>query len=931
MPLFWIKTQNILLHEVHERSHQNIKRRCDISRKNTWKTRRLCYSCSLILSLCWINCFGCTTVNAAAATFTRHNTNFIQPAKRNTPWGLNTSSSSAVMELRGGGWRFRNRIDTANATTTSIINVTVEETAIIESNQSVSPIVSKASDSWTSSVSSLFHFHNQLKAQASVDEAASASASPVRIHAAQASNRGGAMVAISKPKTTSMWRRAIPTWLAPVESSLVSSYTAQWVAMDEAAATASLEEEDDEEEEDASGDADDDESSTDVFKIQEPIKQTLDKLSRDGTRRNRAAKEPHKKVEARIAQQRSPNKHVPQTKTTKINKELLEKEKAEEDDDELEDDDDEDDDKEEDEADMDDIAVDETVAQSLVPFVSGNVSASLNASSFTPSSSVDSTDDATFVSSGYWDGIDRAFTFGFAETHPALRISRKLRRIRKMSAQITGMHGFLSGKPTAYKNSSVIGDDDPHMGAIRRRIAAISRARENLARFAGVEVHEDIKGKRAAKEKSFEFVIQQSAEEESLERLRRKRVREIDDLIAKSQRLLQDLACEKDVLQRRPNPLWNYTAEEHDIKHSLTMNETEESVDAVEFTLATSRDFSFPPPDLVDEYLDMLFASGRIVKLNHTDLWHNSDSYFDDDEDDDELSSPINNDFARQRTPAPSGGSGSWLLRNGLGEKIGEAAETAGYKAVCQSVMSVLARGLAALHGVNIMKYSDIALSMESVPDLPPLAAGIIPSSGKSANYAQGAIERAMKRGARKRRSSRRNNDFIQRDAVVETLLSHCQISAPLLTLFPIAWQRALLGNIITLVAAVITDFFEGVELQILGHRLSFSFKPISESDMLRNLGSAGRDSWNRRSSASQEQFEAAVQATATELSENLKFLDRWHERALGSGLLRQQIANLIARVVLTLADDVLGSARMDLWTAQAGGPRLIAGLEYRQ
>jgi hypothetical protein len=32
---------------------------------------------------------------------------------------------------------------------------------------------------------------------------------------------------------------------------------------------------------------------------------------------------------------------------------------------------------------------------------------------------------------------------------------------------------------------------------------------------------------------------------------------------------------------------------------------------------------------------------------------------------------------------------------------------------------------------------------------------------------------------------------FIQRDAVVETLFSHCQISAPLLKLFPLAWQRA--------------------------------------------------------------------------------------------------------------------------------------------
>jgi hypothetical protein len=46
--------------------------------------------------------------------------------------------------------------------------------------------------------------------------------------------------------------------------------------------------------------------------------------------------------------------------------------------------------------------------------------------------------------------------------------------------------------------------------------------------------------------------------------------------------------------------------------------------------------------------------------------------------------------------------------------------------------------------------------------------------------------------------------------------------------------------------------------------------------------------------------------------------------------MLRAQIANLIARIVLTLADEVLSSARIDLWSAQAGGPRMLAGLEYR-
>jgi hypothetical protein len=326
--------------------------------------------------------------------------------------------------------------------------------------------------------------------------------------------------------------------------------------------------------------------------------------------------------------------------------------------------------------------------------------------------------------------------------------------------------------------------------------------------------------------------------------------------------------------------------------------------------------------------LDLIFANGRIIKMNHTDLWRNGEAYADDD-DDDELSSPREDARRRTSSSSSSGSSGTWLLRNGLGEKIGEAVETAGYKAICQSMMSVLARILSTLHGQNIMRHADISLSMDSAPDLPPLAAGSIPSSGKNSNYAQNAIERAMKKGVRRRKSAQRDGDFIQRDAVVETLLSHCQISAPLLTLFPIAWQRALLGNIITLVAAVIADFCEGLEFQILGHRLSIAFNPITESDMLRQIGMMGAG-FNRKR-VNQERFEEAVQATADDLADTLKFLDRWHERALGSGLLRQQIANLIARVVLTLADDVLSGARIDLWAAQGGGPRLVAGLEYRQ
>jgi hypothetical protein len=141
-----------------------------------------------------------------------------------------------------------------------------------------------------------------------------------------------------------------------------------------------------------------------------------------------------------------------------------------------------------------------------------------------------------------------------------------------------------------------------------------------------------------------------------------------------------------------------------------------------------------------------------------------------------------------------------------------------------------------------------------------------------------------------------------------------------------LTWQRSILANIVTLVAAIITDFCEGLEFQILGHKLMFSFTPITEEDMLRGI----HDNFMRDRHVRSEFFEAAVQATAADVAKNLKFLDRWHERLLGGGLLRAQIASLIARLVLSLVDDILRGAKINLWAAHAGGPRLAAALEYR-
>lgn len=545
--------------------------------------------------------------------------------------------------------------------------------------------------------------------------------------------------------------------------------------------------------------------------------------------------------------------------------------------------------------------------------------------------------------------------------------------MRKSTARATGLHGFLSRKgrelaslpenavvPSADRDTATLNDED--LGIIRRRIAAIQIARKNVARKAATEEAEvAMKNRRGiwrwrnnnptndkdaavtsaeeeAEISSLFLNIERKSLEEQLDYERRKnRVMEIDSLISTRQKELLDLQCEKDTLQRRPNPFFDYTTEADG---------------------KTQRKFIFPPEELVDEYISELFATRRLEKMNHTHLWK-SGAGFDDDDDEgigDDLLTPSADARKLYRTlpedlplelktvngngNGGNGGGGSWLLRQNigkasLGEKIGQATETAAYKAVAAAVMSSLARGIAAIHGVNIMGHTDIRLYMEQSPDLPPVGKNVIPGSDASQDYAHDAIMAAMQRGVRKSkkrgsRSRRRISEeaFLQRDAVVETLISHCQISAPLLKLFPLAWQRALLGNIVTLVAAVVSDFCDGIQLQIIGHRMSFAFKPITESDIIRHIGSSGNSFNHRRTRP--EQFEAAVRATAEDVSEKLQFLDRWHHRALGSGMLRAQIANLIARIVLTLADEVLSGASFDLWSAQAGGPRMIAGLEYR-
>ncbi len=592
-----------------------------------------------------------------------------------------------------------------------------------------------------------------------------------------------------------------------------------------------------------------------------------------------------------------------------------------------------------------------------------------------------------------WTTIDKISSFGLSETNDDLKVSRKLRSLRKKAANLTGLHGLISGKGrgqyAAAHDSKDAELNEEDLGKLRQRLAAIETARKRVAvsdestNEVGIKVGrwgrlfgrrrrnlnqnitqendlaaipEDVKN---ADSKNIlptnpsisERIKTEQFEEE--ERKRFERVKEIDNLIKEGQKRILELQCQKDEIQRRPNPLFNYT----------NTHKSGNSTEARSY--ASDRTFNFPSNNLVKEYIDELQSNGRLQKMNHTELWRSEIENGNEDEDEeiigDDLLTPSgdarklyerghnynnnnneNNMKRKQNNRRNGANGGSWLLRQSLGmggslgEKIGAAIEDVTYKAVGAVMMSILARSLASLHGVSVMKHSDIRLFVESTPDLPPVPKAIY--SASSDDYAREAIGKAIRRGSKKKRKRKHkayhygshtgDDVFVQRDAVVETLISHCQISAPLLKLFPSEWQRALLGNIITLIASIVSDFCEGVQFQILGHQLSFSFKPITEADMIQHIGVGGFRFNHRR--ARPEEFEAAVRATADDMSKSLAFLDRWHERALGGDLLKAQIGNLIARVVLTLVDEVLHSARMDLWSAQVGGPRIVAGLEYR-
>ena len=201
---------------------------------------------------------------------------------------------------------------------------------------------------------------------------------------------------------------------------------------------------------------------------------------------------------------------------------------------------------------------------------------------------------------------------GLSSTHETLRVSRKLRSVRKMAAYYTGMHGILSGKGKDFIKGDIAQDttkelNEKELGAIRRRLAAIETARKRVASATSditaarqsayariprwrrplarlirrpgnvtsaaekiVEGPTAVQLPRLADDSKQqgnrhdsgipalpESILPQ--QKPSMTDKEKERVQEIDRMIQEGQKHILELQIEKDELQQSLNPLYNYT------------------------------------------------------------------------------------------------------------------------------------------------------------------------------------------------------------------------------------------------------------------------------------------------------------------------------------------------------------------------------------
>ena len=231
-----------------------------------------------------------------------------------------------------------------------------------------------------------------------------------------------------------------------------------------------------------------------------------------------------------------------------------------------------------------------------------------------------------YTSSGYWVGIDLITSLGLSSLSDDLKISRALRPMRKSISKATGLHGFLSGKLYMTNQPSLdisdnkttveisideeLGIHDPsavEAEMLARRVHANRRRnkrgrgnnnrqgrRWGFRRGQQGEIHDGNKVIRSNMVNSDYVVVSAlDTSPDALAERRRQRAEEIDRLLQRGGERLLELQCERDDLLCAPNPLFNYTK-----KYDPSTNHTFGDV-------RTTREFNFPPPDLVNEYSEL--------------------------------------------------------------------------------------------------------------------------------------------------------------------------------------------------------------------------------------------------------------------------------------------------------------------------------------
>jgi len=206
--------------------------------------------------------------------------------------------------------------------------------------------------------------------------------------------------------------------------------------------------------------------------------------------------------------------------------------------------------------------------------------------------------------------------------------------VRKAAAKATGLTGLLSGKrytkshllldpinSISGKTSTVIPIDEElgihDMNALeaetlarrfasrkmRRRVMDARKRGHNHqgSRRWGFRRGQQLPIPRAIVASDYVVLSALDTSPYAVEQRRLKRVEEIDRLLHRGSERLHELQCERDDLLCAPNPLFNYTK-----KYDPSTNHTFGDV-------RTTREFNFPPPELVDEYSKSLLPATAMM------------------------------------------------------------------------------------------------------------------------------------------------------------------------------------------------------------------------------------------------------------------------------------------------------------------------------